>query len=103
VEQSYIEKDKQGRPVMIVEISPEEITNLKKAVANHPKLNADDSEGRRFKSLLEKEDWNKLSRMNVSDLKEATNKYIQDHDEPDSEMDVLNDKLYLLRKAMTTG
>jgi hypothetical protein len=109
VQQISIEKDKKNLPVMTVDISTDEITNLKKAVTNHPKIEADteDAEGNRFRFLAnEKEDWERLTQMNVADLKEAVNKYVQDHEggeEDITEMNILNDQLNKFRKAMAQG
>jgi hypothetical protein len=87
---------------MIVSISQTEIDNLKMAVVNHPKFETEDSEGNRFRYLAtEKEDWDILTQINVTDLKEAVNKYIQDHEGQDnSAMITLNNELNGFRKAM---
>lgn len=108
MQQLDIQKDNKNLPVMTVEISTDEIANLKKAVENHPKIKVqDDKEGERMRFLAnEKEDWERLTQINVADLKEAVNKYVQDHEggeEDISAMNTLNDELNTFRKAMTVG
>lgn len=108
MQQLDIQKDNKNLPVMSVTISSEEIANLKKAVENHPKIKVqDDKEGERMRYLAnEKEDWERLTQMNVTDLKEAVNKYVQDHEggpEDITAMTTLNNELNSFRKAMTVG
>jgi hypothetical protein len=79
-----IEKDKQNRPVAQVDISPWEISAIKKAVRDHPKFKDPEPEGMRFRALAEKEDWSKLTNINIKDMKEAVNKAMQDTNEPKS-------------------
>lgn len=73
-----IERDKQNRPVAQVDISTEEIEAIKKAIENHPKFKAEDNEGIRFRALLKKVDWKRLTNINIQDIKEIVNKYRQD-------------------------
>jgi len=94
------ERDKQGRPVVIVNISEQEIDEIRLAVSDHPKFKDPDSEGMRFRALLNKDDLTKLTNINIKDIKEAVNKYIQSHDAPDEPMDVLYDDLHQIWKAM---
>jgi hypothetical protein len=98
------ERDKQNRPIAVVVIPVEEIVLLRMAVINHPKYNDPEPEGMRFRALSQREDWEKLSRININDLKEAVNKYIQDHEgEAHPDMETLNEELREIRRSMTDG
>jgi len=93
------EKDKQGRSVVIVNISEQEEDAIRLAVSDHPKFNDPEAEGMRFRALLNK-DLHKLTNINIKDIKEAVNKYLQSHNGPDLEMDVLYDDLHQIWKTL---
>lgn len=92
-----IDKDKQGRPIALVDISDLEITAIKKAVRDHPKFKDPEPEGMRFRALAEKEDWSKLTNINIQDMKEAVNKAMQDTNEPKSQ---IYDELHYIWKTL---
>ena len=94
------EKDKQNRPIAVLSISPEEVDSIRLAITAHPKFKDPDPEGMRFRALLEKDELRKLTNINIKDIKEAVNRYIQNNDNPDSEMDVLYDDLHQIWKAL---
>ena len=91
------EKDKQNRPIAVVDISDWEIAAIKKAVRDHPKYKDQDTEGIRFRALADKEEWRKLTNINIKDMKEAVNKAMQDTGEPQS---VIYDKLHEIWKSL---
>jgi hypothetical protein len=94
-----IEKDKAGRPVAQVDISPEEIAAIKKAVNNHPKYGDSDAEGMRMLGLIQRQRWNKLPNITIRDIKEVINKYIQDTGE-NSLFTTLNDETHKVWKQL---
>jgi hypothetical protein len=94
------EKDKQNRPIAVVDISTQEVDAVRLAVAAHPKFVDPDSEGMRFRALLNKESLRKLTNINLKDIKEAVNRYLQTHDQPDEPMDVLYDDLHQIWKVL---
>lgn len=96
------EKDKQNRPVAMVEISNEEIAAIKKAAGNHPKFKKNDElEGIRIADLYNRpnDEWSKLSQINIKDIKEVINKYIQDTGE-DGLYSSLRDEFHNLWKQL---
>lgn len=96
------EKDKQNRPVALVEISNDEVAAIKKAAGNHPKFKAQDElEGIRIADLFNRpnNEWSKLSNINITDIKEVINKYIQDTGE-DGLYSGLRDDLHEIWKLL---
>jgi len=96
------EKDKQNRPVAIVDTSDEEITAIKKAAGNHPKFSKQDElEGIRIRDLFNRpnEEWRRLNNVNITDIKEVINKYIQDTGE-NSLFTSLRDELHEIWKQL---
>ena len=89
-----ITRDKQNRPMAKLDLSIQEIDDIKKAAKDHPKYNDSDSEGIRIKGLLER-DYNKpIPNIIIKDIKEVVHRYIQNNEDPESDMDVLDDKLH---------
>lgn len=96
------EKDKQNRPVAIVDISDKEITAIKKAAGNHPKFKAqDDTEGIRIRDLFNRpvDEWKKINSITIKDIKEVVNKYIQDTGE-NSLYTSMRDELHAIWKQL---
>jgi hypothetical protein len=85
VELITITKDKQGRPVAQVDISPTEAYMIRFACVSHPKHKSSDPEGMRFRALAVKteEELRKLTNINIQDIKEAINKHNQTMADPD--------------------
>jgi len=92
-------KDKQNRPIAVLDISPWEITAIKKAVMDHPKFKDPEPEGMRFRALAQKtdEEFRKPTNIMIKDMKEAVNKAMQDTNEPDS---AIYDALHEIWKTM---
>lgn len=96
------EKDKQNRPVAVVDISNDEIAAIKKAAGNHPKFKKQDElEGIRIADLFNRpsDEWRKLSNINIKDIKEVINKYVQDTGE-DGLYSSLRDELHDIWKQL---
>jgi len=98
VELIAITKDKQGRPVAQLDLSTEEIDDIKNAAKNHPKLKDPDAEGMRIRGLLERDYSKPFPNIVIVDMKEVINK--QRQDEPDPSLDILYDKLHDIWKSL---
>jgi hypothetical protein len=96
-----IDKDKQGRAIALVDISLDEIADIKKAVELHPKFKDPEPEGMRFRALAQKTDdeLRKPTNIMIKDMKEAINRYNQEIGSTTETTQLYND-LHEIWKAM---
>ena len=86
-----------GRPVANVNISAQEIATIKDdCVVNYPISTPPESTEERIKALATKpdEEWIRLTRQEITDIKEAVNKCIQDLGEDNPILSTLSTELY---------